>query len=131
MEQLLTRIAGEAGLDAQTTRAAVGHILAFIKAEGEGPAVKEMLDAIPGAKDAIIEAGQTRTGSGGLLGGLMGALAGSSAIMALGSKLTGLGLDVPQIRTVAKELVTFAKQHAGDETVERALKSVPGLSDYM
>ncbi|MER0238737.1 DUF2780 domain-containing protein [Fulvimarina sp. MAC8] len=131
MEQLLTRISSEAGLDAQTAKAAVGHILAFIKAQGEGPEVDQMLGAMPGSEDAIVEAGKTQTGSGGLLGGLMGSLAGSSAIMALGSKLTGLGLDVEQIRTVAKELVTFAKQHAGEETVDRALKSVPGLSDYM
>lgn len=135
MEALLARIAAETGLDPQTAKIAVGHILAFIQKEGEDPAVGRMIAQTPGTEDAIASAGESGgKGGGGLMGGLMnaaGSFGGGGGIMGLGAKLMGLGLGLGEIRTVAQELVAFAKQHADPETVDKALASVPGLSQYV
>ncbi len=134
MEALLAKIAAETGLDPQTAQTAVGHILAFIQKEGEDPAVAKMIAETPGTEEAMASAGESGGGSGGLMGGLMNAASsfgGGGGIMGLGAKLMGLGLGMGEIKTVAQELVAFAKQHADPATVDKALASVPGLSQYV
>jgi hypothetical protein len=123
MEEVLNRIAAETGLTPEKAKEAVGHILAYMKAEGTDPAVETMIAETPGANEAIQSAG-----GGGMLGSVMGAFGGG--IMALGAKLMGLGLDMGQIRMIATELITYAKQHAGDETVDRVIATTPGLAQF-
>lgn len=126
MDEVLRRIAAETGLSPDKARQAVGHILTYMKAEGTDPAVDTMIADTPGASEAILAAGEG--GGGGLMGGVMGAFGGG--IMALGSKLMSLGLDMGQIRMIATELVSFAKAHAGAETVDRVIATTPGLSQF-
>lgn len=126
MEEVLNRISAETGLTPEKAKIAVGHILTYMKTEGTDPAVEKMIAETPGANEAILAAGEG--GGGGLLGSVMGAFGGG--IMALGSKLMGLGLDMGQIRMIATELITFAKQHAGAETVDRVIATTPGLSQF-
>lgn len=124
MHELFAKIAAETGIDEAAAKKAVGHILAFVKAEGDDPAVGKMIAETPGAEDAMATAGEG--GSGGLMGGMLG-----GGIMGLGSKLMGLGLGMSEIQTVARELVAFAKTQTDPETVDKALSSVPGLSQYI
>lgn len=114
MDEILNRIAAETGLSTESARQAIGHVLAYMEAEGTDPAVGTMLDATPGAKEAIASAGD----------------AGGGGIMGLGSKLMGLGFDMGQIRMVAMELVAFAKAHAGADTVDRVIATTPGLAQF-
>ncbi|RYE86658.1 MAG: DUF2267 domain-containing protein [Hyphomicrobiales bacterium] len=123
MEEVLNRIAAETGLTQDKAKEAVGHILAYMKAEGTDPAVETMIAETPGANEAIAAAG-----GGGMLGSVMGAFGGG--IMALGAKLMGLGLDMGQIRMIASELITYAKANAGDETVDRVIATTPGLAQF-
>ena len=123
MEEVLNRIATETGLTPEKAKEAVGHILAYMKAEGTDPAVETMIAETPGASEAIAAAG-----GGGMLGSVMGAFGGG--IMALGAKLMGLGLDMGQIRMIATELITYAKANAGDETVDRVIATTPGLAQF-
>lgn len=125
MEEVLNRIAAETGLTHDKAKEAVGHILAYMKAEGTDPAVETMIAETPGANEAIAAAGG---GGGGMLGSVMGAFGGG--IMALGAKLMGLGLDMGQIRMIATELITYAKANAGDETVDRVIATTPGLAQF-
>ncbi len=135
MEALLAKIAAKTGLDPETARTAVGHILAFIQTEGDDPAVGKMIADTPGTEEAMASAGASDGGgSGGFMGGLMSAassVGGGGGIMGLGAKLMGLGLGMGEIKTVAQDLVAFAKQHSDPETVDKALSSVPGLSQYV
>lgn len=119
MDDILNRIAAETGLSTDAARQAIGHILAYMQAEGTDPAVGKMLDETPGAKDAIASVGEA--GGGGMFGG---------GIMGLGSKLMGLGLDMGQIRMVAMELVSYAKANAGTETVDQVIATTPGLAQF-
>ena len=117
MHELFAKIAAETGIDEAAAKKAVGHILAFVKAEGDDPAVGKMIAETPGAEDAMATAGEG--GSGGLMGGM------------LGGGIMGLGLGMGEIQTVARELVAFAKTQTDPETVDKALSSVPGLSQYI
>lgn len=126
MQELISRIAAETGLDAGTAMQAVGQILLYIKTEGTDPAVETMIDATPGANEAIVEAGNADADAGGL-GGMFG---GGGGIMALGSRLMSLGLDMDGIQAVARELVAHARRAAGDETVDRVIQTTPGLSQF-
>jgi hypothetical protein len=122
MQELLNRIAAETGLTSEQAMQAVGHILLYIKTEGTDPSVETMIDGTPGANEAIVQAGGASGADGaGMFGG---------GIMALGSKLMGLGLDMGGIQTVARELVSFARQHAGQEAVDRVIQTTPGLSQF-
>ena len=117
MDELLTRITAETGLDTASARRAVGSILAFLSAESDDPAVGTMIAKTPGAEEAL-----AATGGDGYSGG---------GIMALGAGLMGMGLDMGQIQTVARELVGFSRSHAGAETVDRFIASVPGLAQFV
>lgn len=119
MQEMLNRIAAETGLSPDKAMQAVGYILLYIKTEGTDPSVETMIDQTPGANEAIIQAGGSD--SGGMFGG---------GVMALGSKLMGLGLDMGGIQTVARELVSFARQNAGQETVDRVVQTTPGLAQF-
>lgn len=122
MQELLNRIAAETGITPEKAMEAVGQILAYIKAESTDPAVGTMIDKTPGATEAVAAAGDGGGGLGGMFGG--------GGIMALGSKLMGLGLDMGGMKTVGAELIAFARQHAGAETVDRVIASTPGLSQF-
>lgn len=127
MQELLNRITAETGITPEKAHQAVGQILLYIKTEGTDPSVEKMIDDTPGANEAIVQAG-----GGGEEGtaGLGGMFSGAGGIMALGSKLMALGLDMDGIRTIANELIAFARQHVGGETVDRAIATTPGLSQF-
>jgi hypothetical protein len=88
------------------------------------------------ALNAIVASGQTTGGEGmgGFVKGLMGVAAGAmggGGIMALGSQLMGLGLDMSQIQTVGKEVFAYAREVAGDDVVGEIAGAIPGLSQFI
>ncbi|GGE24122.1 hypothetical protein GCM10011390_49420 [Aureimonas endophytica] len=123
MQELVSRIAAETGLTPERALEAVGQILLYIKTEGSDPAIDTMIEETPGANEAIVQAGTTGTQEGG-------GLFGGGGIMALGSRLMALGLDMGGIGTVSRELVAFARQHAGSDVVDRVIATTPGLSQF-
>jgi hypothetical protein len=115
MDDLFLRIAAASEISEANARQAVGYILAYMQVESEDDSIDSMIAATPGAADALGSA----TGYDG-----------SGGIMTLGARLMGLGLDMGQIRDIAETLVTAAREHAGDETVDRAIASVPALAQF-
>ena len=120
MEQLITRITDSVGIDADKARNAVGAILAFLQKEGPDDEVAKMLADIPSAHETISQAD-----SGGMLSGAM------PGVMGLGSQLMGMGLGMGEIQGVAKETIAFAKEHAGEETVDNVIAAIPGLGQFI
>ena len=116
MQDLFSRIAETAGISEAAATQAVGHILAFMQAESDDPAVSEMIAGTPGADSALAA---------------IGGADASGGIMALGAKLMGLGMDLTQIRAVAEDLVAYSRTHAGEETVDQAIASVPAISQFV
>ncbi len=129
MDELVARITAALGVEANTARTAVGHVLEFLRKEFPDGPVAELLAKIPGAQDAAnaaaATAGQPSGGLGGL-GGLMGA-----GIMGLAGKLNGLGLDMGQIQKLAKEILGHAEQVIGRENVEKIANAIPALRPFL
>ena len=126
IDDFLARVAAAACIDQAQAAQAVGHILAFLKAEGP-PQVAQLLSAMPGADDLVA---QSEAGGGGGLMGMMGGLMGGG-IMGLGQQLMGVGLGMGQITGLARETIALAKQYAGEGVVDEVVASVPGLSQFV
>ncbi len=125
MQDLISRIADNVGIEPALAEKAVGMILGFLQREADDGAVARMIEAIPGASDLV--ARYNGEAGGGLLGGLMG----SGGVMALGQQLMSEGLGMGEITGVARETISFAKQHAGEDTVDEVVNSVPGLGQFV
>lgn len=126
MDELLARVTAAIGVEEGVAKAAIGHVLGFLHKEiPEGP-VAELLEKLPGARESI-EAADAAPGEGGL-GGLMGGMGG---LMGLAGKLNGLGLDMGQIQTLAKEVLAHGEGLIGKDNVQKIAGSIPGLSQFL
>ena len=132
MEELIGRIVSNVGIDENLAQTAVGMILGFLQNEGPADKVGELMGALPGAEDMIASATGGESGGGGLMGavgGLMGG--GGGGAMALMGQLTGAGLGMGDVQGVASEVVGFAKEKAGEDTVTEVISAIPGLNQFV
>lgn len=128
MQELISRLVANTGIDAGLAEKAVGIILGFLQKEGPPAEVSEMLAKLPGAEGLIAEhAGQ---GGGGMLGGLMGMM-GGGGVMALGQQLMGAGLSMGQMGDVGKELFAYGREKAGEDTMGAIVGAIPGLGQFV
>ena len=120
MDELIGRLAVKAGIEDVVAEKTVGIILDFLRNEGPSDKVQALIDKIPGA-DAAIAASGSNGGFGRLMGG---------GLMALGSRLMGLGLGMGEIQSVARELFGFGRDTIGAEKMGEIIKGTPGLSQF-
>jgi hypothetical protein len=120
MDELIGRLAVKAGIDNAVAEKTVGIILGFLRNEGPSDKVQALIDKIPGAEAAI-----AATSNGGGLGRLMG-----GGLMALGTKLMGLGLGMDEIQNVARELFRFGRDTIGADQMGEIIAGTPGLSQF-
>jgi hypothetical protein len=132
MEELIQRIRASVGIDENTAKAAIGHVLGFVQKEiPEGP-VADLINKLPGAQEAIAAAAATPLeGLGAALGGLGSLLGGAKGdIMALAGKLSGLGLDMGQMQKLSHEIFAYADQLIGKENVDKIIAAIPALAPF-
>lgn len=127
MDELVSRVAAAAGLDAATARSAVGIILGFLRKESDAPEAEQLIASLPGAEEAIAE--QAGAKSGGLIGGLAGMM-GGGGVMGLAGQLSSAGLGMTEMQSVGKELFAFAREKAGEDVVGQVAASIPGLGQF-
>jgi hypothetical protein len=120
MDELIGRLAAKAGIDDAVAEKSIGIILGFLRNQGPSDKVQALIDKIPGAEAAIAV-----SGDGGGLGNLMG-----GGLMALGSKLMGLGLGMGEIQNVARELFRFGRDKIGADRMGEIIAGTPGLSQF-
>lgn len=120
MDELVRRLALSAGVDDAVAEKSIGIILGFLRNEGPANIVPALLDNIPGA-DVAITASSNNTGFANLMGG---------GLMALGTKLMGLGLGMGQIQNVARELFRFGRDKIGPDQMGDIISGTPGLSHF-
>src|ERR1700723_2671252 len=98
MDNLIARVATAADLNPDVARKAVALIGDFIQREAPEDAVKELFKKAPAFPSIIASSTQTGgEGMGGGLKGLMGVASGAmggGGLMALGTQLLNLGLDM-------------------------------------
>jgi hypothetical protein len=127
MEELIARVTQATGLDQATAKKAIGLILGFLKKEGPQDEVNQLLAALPGADDAMVEAGQG--GGGGGLMGMMGAMGGG--VMALGGQLMAAGVSMGQMQPLGKELFAYGREKAGEDVMGPIVGAIPGLTQFL
>src|ERR1700755_1336072 len=103
MDELTKSLAATAGIDDVVAEKTIGIILDFLRNEGPSDKVQALIDEIPGA-EAAISASQNGKVFAKLMGG---------GLMAVGTRLMGLGLGVSEIQKIARELFQFGRQKIG------------------
>src|ERR1700736_6911848 len=120
MDELIGQLAVQAGIDSAVAEKTVGIILGFLRNEGPSDKVQALIDTIPGAETAI-----AAWSNGGGLARLMG-----GGLMALGTKLMGLGLGMGEIQNVARELFRFGRDKIGADRMAAIIAGTPGLRQF-
>ena len=120
MNELIERLVAKTGVETSVAEKAVGVILDFLRKEGPADKVEALLAKLPGAEALIAAAGSS---GGGLfnMGGLMGAA----------NRLMGAGLSMGQVQSVTREVVAFAREKAGEDTVGEIVGAIPGLGQFV
>jgi hypothetical protein len=114
MDDLVAKVAQQTGLDPATARKAVVIMLQFLVNAGPKDKVDALIDQIPGARAAI--------GNGG---------GGPSDVMTAFNALSGAGLGMGEIQSVASAFGAVAREHVGAATVDQVIAGIPGLSQFV
>ena len=120
MDELIGRLATKAGIDSAVAEKTVGIILNFLRSEGPSDKVQALIDQIPGAEAAI-----AASNNNGTLSRLMG-----GGLMAVGTRLMGLGLGMTEIQNIARELFRFGRDKIGADQMGAIIAGTPGLSQF-
>lgn len=120
MNELIARLVANVGIDQAAAEKSVGIILDFLKKEGPPDKVQALIDKLPGA-EALMAAQSADSGGMFAMGGLMGA----------GTKMMGAGLSMGQVQGVTKEVIAYAREKAGEDTIGEIVGSIPGLSQFI
>jgi hypothetical protein len=119
MDELIGRLAVKAGIDDAVAEKTIGIILGFLRNEGPSDKVQALIDKISGAEAAI--AASNNGGFARLMGG---------GLMAVGSRLMGLGLGMGEIQNIARELFRFGRDTIGADQMGEIIAGTPGLSQF-
>ncbi|MFP5075787.1 hypothetical protein ACLE20_00615 [Rhizobium sp. YIM 134829] len=130
MNELVTRVADTVGIEPALAEKAIGMMLGFLQREAADGPVARMIEQTPGATDLVARFNGEGSDGGGLLGKMFSAV-GGGGVMALGQQLMAEGLSMGEITALAKETIRYAREQAGDETVDEVVASVPGLSQFV
>ena len=117
MDELIERLTAKTGVEAPIAEKAIGIILDFLAKEGPTETVNQLVAQMPGA-EALLQSAQAESGS---TGGLMGTA----------NRLMGVGLSISQVQSVTQELVAYAREKAGEDTVGEIVGAVPGLGQFV
>jgi hypothetical protein len=128
MQELITRIVNNVGIDQDLAEKSLGIILGFLQKEGPPAEVGQMFEAMPGAADLVAQ--HAGGGGGGMLGGLMGMM-GGGGIMGLGQQLMGAGLSMGQMGDLGKELFAYGREKAGEDAMGAIVGAIPGLGQFV
>src|ERR1700738_658681 len=97
MDELVAKIVAATGADASVARRAAALILGFLLREGAPDKVPLLVDALPGAREAV--AANPGSGAGGVMG--------------VFNDLTAAGLGMGQIQGAAKAFIEYARGKSG------------------
>jgi hypothetical protein len=120
MDELTGWLASKAGIEDAVAEKTIGIILGFLRREGPHDKVQALIDKIPGA-EAAISASENSSGLSKLMGG---------GLMAVGTRLMGLGLGVNDIQNIARELFRFGRDKIGEDQMGAIIAGTPGLNQF-
>ena len=120
MDELTGRLTAKVGIEDTVAEKTIGIILGYLRNEGPSDKVQALIDKIPGA-EAAISASENSGGLAKLMGG---------GLMAVGTRLMGLGLGIGDIQNIARELFRFGGDKIGTDQMREIISGTPGLSQF-
>jgi hypothetical protein len=118
MDELITRLVSDVGVDKSAAETSVGIILDFLSKEGPADKMQLLLAKLPGAQ-AMME--KAAAAGGGVMGGVMGA----------GMSMMSAGLSMGQVQGVTRTFIAFAREKVGEDAVGEIVAAIPGLSQFV
>lgn len=136
MDAWVAHVSKSVGVPPATVRLAIGYVFGFLlKRYPNGPA-DELLNAIPGAFDAVAEAARWTPPKRkftsrvlGTVGNWIGRRQGET--YELTSRLLALGLTPDQLKRLAHEIFGGAAMVVGQEKMRIMTDPIPGLSPFL
>lgn len=98
MQELISKLAGEIGIDERTAEKATGMILSLLQRNGDPGAVASLMEKLPGAADLAGNFTKPAAASGGLFSMIGGGSTGD-ALATVGA-LQADGLSTDQIKEI-------------------------------
>jgi hypothetical protein len=133
MEKLTTDVMDAAGLDPSIAKAAIGHVLLFLRNEAPQGRIAEFIDKTPKAQEAI-EAAAAR-GDGGVTVAIEGMTSfmgrGRADTNILAGRLANLGLDERQVMALVSRIVSRAETLLGPDDAARIRSLFPMLDERL
>jgi hypothetical protein len=126
MDELIARLVADVGIDRSAAEKAVGIILDFLVKEGPADKVQPLIAKLPGAEALLAK---TESESGGPIGGLAGGLMGG--VMGAGMRMMSAGLSMGQVQDVARAVLAYAREKAGDKVIGEVGAAIPGLAQFV
>lgn len=120
MDQFVAQLAAKAGVDRAVAEKSIGIVLGFMRDAGPSDKVETLIEKIPGA-DRAVQASLDDAGPSALMGG---------GLLAVGTRLMGLGLGITDIHNVARELIRLGRDMIGAEQMGEIVAGTPGLSQF-
>lgn len=131
MEELSRRVVEATSLEPSIAKAAIGHVLRFLRDEVPEGHVAEFIDKMPGAREAVAAAGAT--GDGGVTQVIEGLTSfmghGRADLNILVGKLANLGLTPAQSERLIEETLHRAESLIGEEGVSKIRAMLPALAE--
>jgi hypothetical protein len=126
MDELIARLVADVGIDRSAAEKAVGIILDFLVKEGPADKVQPLMAKLPGA-DALLA--KTDSESSGPVGGLTSGLMGG--VMGVGMRMMSAGLSMGEVQDVARAVLAYAREKAGDKAISEVGAAIPGLAQFV
>jgi hypothetical protein len=114
MDELIAKIAADAGIDPALARKALAIIVNFLSREAPADHAEALLDKLPGAREL---AGEASGGGGGIMGAF--------------NDLSAVGLGLGAVQQVVGGFVAYAREKAGDADVDAVIGAIPGLNQFV
>lgn len=130
MEEMTRRVVETTELDPAVAKAAIGHVLLFLKDEVPGGHVAEFIDKTPLAHEVVAAA--QASSDGGVTQVIEGMASfighGRADLNILAGKLSNLGLTQTQTEQLLKEVLARAEVLIGAEGVKKIKEILPALA---
>ena len=126
MDELIARLVADVGIDRAAAEKAVGIILDFLVKEGPADKVQPLIAKLPGAGALLAKTDSESSGAlGGLTSGLMG------GVMGAGMRMMSAGLSMGEVQDVARAVLAYAREKAGDKAISEVGAAIPGLAQFV
>lgn len=122
MDELLDRLEAHVGLPRDTGRAVVAIVVQFLGREAPAAAMAPLIARHPWILEVQADAPEPApaTHANRHFGGM-------ARLMELANRMMALGLTMGEVQSATREVVAYARETAGAESVDGVVRAIPGL----